>query len=315
MPTFGAKYKLVVGLPLKIDDANVDQLYTIREEFTITDNQITFKLNKSNSSSANVGSITIVNAPQAMVGLLQQSQGQRSTISFKAGFESDSILSELFKGVIEGVTITDNGVDHLTKLTLSDGGSNIREFSTRRTYRKGTSIDTIIQDLIGDCKLPTGPIYKVNKEIQSSKSFSGPAHKALTSIAELYGLNYSIQDGIATLVPSLAGTSKANVIEVSTDTGMVGSPSIGSQATNLSKDGTSAKSGTKIKVLLNGDIRPENFVDVTSENVNGLYKVESVQHLGDYEGSTWFTYLTCKPTDYTIQSYDLQAPYRFSQER
>ena len=67
---------------------------------------------------------------------------------------------------------------------------------------------------------------------------------------------------------------------------MVGSPSLGSQATNLSGDGTSSNSGIKVKVLLNGSIKPEDFVEVKSEKVSGLYKIESVQHIGDYEGTT-----------------------------
>jgi len=310
MPTFGAKYELIVGVPLQIDKGNVDQLFTVTDNFTMKDNQITFKLNKNNSSSANLGTITITNAPKRMTGLLQQAQGQRSIVTFKAGFDTDKTLAEMFKGVVESVVESDNGVDHVLKLSLSDGASNIREFSTKRTYPKGTSLDLIINELIEDGGLAIGPIYKLKKEIQSPKSFSGSPHKALTEIADTFGLNYSIQDGVATLVPSFAGTAKANVIQVNAENGMVGSPSLGSQATNLSGDGTSSNSGIKVKVLLNGSIKPEDFVEVKSEKVSGLYKIESVQHIGDYEGTTWFTYLTCKPTDYTIKSYTLNTPYR-----
>ena len=309
MPTFGAKYELVIGVPLKIDKGNVDQLFTITEEFTLKDNQITFKVSKNNSSAANTSTITIMNAPRELRGKLQQTQGQRPTIALKAGFKSDKELAVLFKGVVESVQESDDGSTHQLKLSLSDGGSNIREFTTKRTYPKGTSVDTIMRDLIGDSGLAAGPIYEVKKEILSSKTFSGSSHKALTSLAETYGLNFSIQDGIANLVPSFAGT-EAQIIEINANNGMVGSPSIGSEAANLANDGTSSKSGVKVKVLLNGDIRPENLVDIKSEQVNGVYKVESVLHLGDYDGTTWFTEVVCKPTDYTIKSYNLNIPYR-----
>jgi hypothetical protein len=287
--TFGAKYELVIGVPLQIDSANVDQLYTIREEFTLRDNQILFKVGKNNSSAANASTIQVSNAPREMIGLLNQSQGQRSIVTLKAGFDTDPVLPEIFKGVIETVKETDDGVTHTLELKLSDGASNIREFTSKRTYRKGTSIDTIIRDLIGDCGLATGPIYQI--------------------IAETYGLNYSIQDGIATLVPSFAGTT-VDVIEINKDNGMVGSPSLGTQAANLSNDNTSTKEGIKVKVLMNGNIRPENFVNITSEKVNGLYKVESVKHFGDYEGKMWFTEVECKPTEFTIQNYNIPIPYR-----
>ena len=309
MPTFGAKYELIIGVPLEVNVGNTDQLFTITSNFTLKDNQIVFKIGKNNSSTANHSTITVMNAPKEMLGQLKQAQGQRSIITFKAGFESDQTLPEIFKGVVENVQEQDDGVTHRLKLTLSDGGSNIREFSTKRTYPKGTSVDTIVRDLIGDSGLAAGPIYQLNKEIQSPKSFSGSSHKALTTIADTFGLNYSIQDGIATLVPSNAGTS-VQVIEINAENGMVGSPSVGGQSTNLAKDGTSSKVGVKVKVLLDGNIRPENFVDIRSEGVNGVYKVESVQHMGDYEGGTWFSEVTCKPTDYTIQSYNLNIPYR-----
>ena len=309
MPTFGAKYELIIGVPLEVNVGNTDQLFTITSNFTLKDNQIVFKIGKNNSSTANHSTITVMNAPKEMLGQLKQAQGQRSIIAFKAGFESDQTLPEIFKGVVENVQEQDDGVTHRLKLTLSDGGSNIREFSTKRTYPKGTSVDTIVRDLIGDSGLAAGPIFQLNKEIQSPKSFSGSSHKALTTIADTFGLNYSIQDGIATLVPSNAGTS-VQVIEINAENGMVGSPSVGGQSANLAKDGTSSKVGVKVKVLLDGNIRPENFVDIKSEGVNGVYKVESVQHMGDYEGGTWFSEVTCKPTDYTIQSYDVVAPYR-----
>jgi hypothetical protein len=306
---FGSKYELIIGVPYQIDKGNVDQLFTITNEFTLKDNQVIFKVDRSNSSSPNTGEIVVYNAPRELIGLMKKNQGKLPILSLKAGFDTDAVLPELFKGVVESVKETDNGVNHMLSMKLSDGGSNVREYTTKRTYRKGTNVDTIVEELIEDSGLAIGPIYKLNKQIASPKSFSGSAHTHLRAIAELYGLNFSIQNGLATLVPSFAGTS-AEVVEVNVDTGMVGSPSLGTTPANLSKDGTIPKEGFKVKTLMNGNIVPENFVKITSEEVNGTYKVESVKHVGDYEGNAWFSIFTCKPTEFTITNYNIPIPYR-----
>lgn len=303
------KYELIIGVPLKIDNKNIDQLATVTNEFTLTKNQIVFDIKKNNATSANSGSIIIINAPREMANLLTEQQGQRSLIELKAGFTTDPELPEIFRGVVENATEEKQGVDYRLTLKLSDGGSNKREFTSKRTYPTGTSIDVVLRDLIGDAGLARGPIYEIREELKAPLSISGNTYTNIVKIAEKYGINFSTQSGTAYLVPGNAAT-EAQVVQINADTGMVGSPALGSNPANLSGDGTVPKQGIVVTSILNGNIIPENYVEIVSENVNGLYKVEEVHHSGNYEGSVWFSKVTCKPTDFTIQNYVVKVPYR-----
>jgi hypothetical protein len=299
----------VIGVPLEINAGNIDQLATVTDNFTLIDNHITFDIKKNNASSANSGTIVIYNAPRRLAGLIEQTQGQRPIVTFKAGFKDDKVLPELFKGVVELATEVKQGQDFVMTLKLSDGGSNIREFVSKRTYPTGTSIDTILRDLIGDAGLARGPIYELREELRAPLAISGNTVAHIVDITEKFGLNFSVQNQSAYIVPSDAGTD-ADVVFLSPDTGMVGSPAIGGTPSNLAKDGTTDKRGVKVTSLLNGALIPENFIELKSEKVNGLYKIESVVHTGSYEGDYWYSDITCKPTDYTIQNYVVTVPYR-----
>jgi hypothetical protein len=303
------KYELIIGVPLEIDAGNVDQLATVTNEFTLTNNQITFDIKKNNATSANSGSIIVVNAPRELANLLTEQQGQRSIIEFKAGFTTDPELPEIFRGVVENATEDKQGVDYRLTLKLSDGGSNKREFVSKRTYPTGTPINTVLRDLIGDAGLARGPIYEIREELRAPLSISGNTYTNIVKIAEKYGMNFSTQSGTAYVVPSNAGT-QAQIFRIAADTGMVGSPSLGSNPANLAGDGTVPKQGIVVTSILNGNLIPENFVQVISDKVTGLYKIEEIHHSGNYEGSVWFSKVTCKPTDFDFENYVLREPYR-----
>ncbi|QGZ16306.1 hypothetical protein Hena1_01560 [Erwinia phage Hena1] len=315
-------FKLTLGKPVYIGSAATNiasyinmggenNAYYVSNETGAAN--IEFEVKKDNSKEPNKGYITLYNLSEDTVNYLDANQRESLAVVLEAGYDGDNQI--LFSGTIEFVQDKWDGPTRQTKMILGDATQNLMTAKTSRSYRKGTSLDTVLNDLISDLKLPSGKIVKFGAETtQQAMAFSGNAATNLAKLAKNTGSTFSVQDG-AVYWTKQGKRLKQTVFEISVESGMHDSPTAQNPEPakrRLEKKAKSKKKTTKphektaaeikedaglvVVTALNGAILPESTIYLKSLKYTGFYKVVYLTHKGELEGSNWTTELGLSET-------------------
>lgn len=315
-------YTLVIGRPVQIGDkpVNIESYANTNkgDAYEIKELHIEFSIKKDNSKEPNKGYVTVYNLSDEVVNYLAIHQRDSLAVMLKAGYDGEELL--IFSGTVEYVEDTFPDETRQTKFILGDGTLNLTTATTARSYRKGTPVNNIVNDLITDLKLPKGRIVPSDGDtISHSMAFTGTASQNLGNLARNTGSTFSVQDGAVYWTKE--GSRFSNMMfEISEDGGMVGSPTpkqpssakklikakakakakaaAGEKPKKPSKKKKKAKAhditedvGMTVTTLLNGAILPESTIYLNSRYHKGFYKVAELTHKGSYESGDWVTEL------------------------
>lgn len=298
---------VIEGL-VDIDDVlqfqNEDRLF-------VNQNHIEFEVDKigSDSTDGNQGEITIYNLSDQSSKILSRLAGSKSFIELRGGYR-DEPLRTLFRGNIQTVEDKFDGVDRRTKIEVSDGGAFVQNQLSSRAYPKGTPIDDIVDDLLQDLALPRGVIYRLGPDVVTTKPtvLYGRSADQLKRILITFDYTVNIQDMFVNVISkkidsvvnsaadfsNIVDTDQAKiptVINVTASSGLISSPSFIGDFSDLSPGETKeqSSSGVKFRMLLTGEIIPNNIIQLVSKNIAGLFRVLKVTHRGSFEGDEWET--------------------------
>ena len=318
-------YRLVIGKPVYIGEkaTNISS-YTNQGKgsaFVISNEvgspNIEFELKKDNSKDPNKGYVTVYNLSDETVNYLDANQRESIAMTLEAGFDGQNEL--MFSGTVEFIQDKWEGNTRQTKIILGDATNNIMSSKTSRSYKKGTSLDTVLNDLISDLKLPKGRVVKFGAETtQHAMAFTGNVANNLQRLAENTNSTFSVQDGAVYWTKQGKRFGKA-VFEISAETGMHDSPTPQNPEPakrRLAKKAEAAKkrksppkkphvktsgeikedAGLVVVTELNGAILPESTIYLKSIKYTGFYKVVYLRHKGELEGSDWITELGLSET-------------------
>lgn len=267
---------------------------------------IEFEIKKDNSKEPNKGYITLYNLSDSTVNYLDANQRESLAVVLEAGYDGDNKL--LFSGTVEFLQDTWDGPTRKTKMILGDATNNLMTSKSSRSYRAGTPLNTILNDLISDLKLPKGRVVSFGDQKSTySMAFSGSTSSNLSKLAANTGSTFSVQDG-AVYWTKQGRRLKEVVFEISAESGMHDSPTaqnpepakrrLEKQKNKKSKNKkphvkTSAEiredAGLVVTSTLNGAILPETTIYLKSIKYTGFYKVVYLTHKGELEGGSWVT--------------------------
>lgn len=241
-----------------------------------TDLRVTFSVERSTGGKPNKAKVELTNPDKVSMRIIQATGAK---LILHAGY--GPFPSLIFDGDISprGVVVEKTGPDRVVSIEAGDG-----EFAwatARFDYHfVGGSNQAILARLLsvtGWGLAPGDPLPPV--VYSNGVSFFGPARKAIKTLAEDAGVEFSIQDGnVLFLLPG--STTKDGVVVLSPETGLIGSPKV-------------SKKGLNVESLLNPGIRPGRLLSVVSETATGFYRARKVTHAGDSEGSEWTTSCEC----------------------
>lgn len=306
-------FKMTIGKPVYIGDkaTNISD-YTNRsasDAYVVSNGtgsaHIEFEIKKDNSKDPNKGYVTLFNLSDETVSYLDANQRESIAIILEAGFDGQNQM--LFSGTVEFVQDKWDGHTRQTKMILGDATTNIMTAQTARSYKKGTPLDTVLNDLISDLKLPIGKIIKFgSRTLQQSMAFTGNAANNLDRLARNTGSTFSVQDGAVYWTTQGKRFGNA-VFEISAESGMHDSPTpqnpepakrrLEKKSKSKKKKKTTGPTRAEIKedaglvvvTELNGAIIPESTVYLKSIKHTGFYKVVYLTHKGSLEGGDWIT--------------------------
>lgn len=210
-------------------------------------------------------------------------------------------LSNLFTGMIVTSTTTKEAEDTVTKITCSATTfvrNNIRVsgFATvRDTY------ETVIQkllDILIDRGVPLGNYDKesegagvLSKSLPNGFSFDGSIYETLARVCNDIDYRVYMSLGRVYVEPKLNPALIDSVIL--TDNNIKGTIRNKSDTSGKTASDKENKSGLVVNTFLNGEINPSKLLRLNTTRFSGDYKITSVSHMLDYEGSQWDTTIEC----------------------
>lgn len=293
--TKNSAFKSTVDLDTKLGttEKSSSNLYLLQ------DHQITFSIKKDNNKDPNQAEIVVYNLSEDTVNYINRGIRNNLAVALAVGYEGEELVM-VFKGTIQWVSDTFDSVDRKTTLHCLDGGINIAEARTSRSYPKGTKIKRVVTDLVKDLGTTEGNIHVDNDQtLSSATAMCGNTSHYLEHICKSIDHNVSIQDGSVYVTPR-SQMSSARSAYISPETGLIGSPEPfhndikpTKKVTKSSKKAKKPTDGVKFKCQMNGAILPEKTIWLKSRDYDGPFKVVSVSHNGDKEGKEWVTEVEC----------------------
>jgi hypothetical protein len=263
--------------------------------------QIEYKVIKDSSEKANKAYVTVYNLSDEILGYLKSNQDKSIAAILTAGYDGEN--TQLFAGTIEFIEDVWDRHTRKTKFIFGDGKENIANAQTARSYRAGTPVSKVVQDLVSDMKLPIGRVANVEGSLGSSKAFVGNCANTLSKLCKEYGANFSVQDG-ASYVTVTGKRFESYVYEISEETGMIGSPTPKQpkpvKKTKKKQDPNKEDVGLTVKTQLLGGVLPQSTIYLKSRDYTGFYKVLRLEHNGSYEGGEWTTSMDLVETNGTL---------------
>ena len=235
-------------------------------DLTVSDLKIELDIRKDADDVLATGTVTISNLSEAHE---QQIHDRGDTLVVSAGYSG--LVGVIFDGRVQRV---EREQDYLTRLTrIAIGAQTVAKDTlsgvTSRSYEGDVSLRRIIQDIVGDLGLTSGPVDAIPADVQLKDwAFVGTSARALTVLLSRNGVEWYEDDGVIRFSKPNVMESDAEVVKVTPETGLVGKPSVTDE-------------GARVRSLLNHRLRPGNVVDLESENLTGMWKIVGVRHHGD----------------------------------
>lgn len=258
---------------------------------TIDNLRIQFEVTKSIISTPNLAKITLFNANQDTLALLQAKYTQ---LILNAGYEASVGL--IFKGEIRNVFQARQGIDMTTIIYAGDGQKAWDNSIFNKTFSENVEAQKIVQEVAQSFKeIVVGTLEGIPniKDKLRGTTLSGASKDIMDVLAREYGFSWSIQDGalVTSSQDQPLSTTEAVVIEGAT--GMLGIPTV-------------TETGAKVTTLLNPKLLPHAPFEIqaTSAQIglknlafrdpstvrtsaNGFYKTVEVVFSGDTRGNNW----------------------------
>ena len=240
------------------------------KEFTGDKFEIDFRVPFSTNKEPDISEVMIYNLTQNSIANI----GAKAYVILNAGYKGDT--GNILTGKIENISTAWDGVDKVTTLKVSDGGIDLRGAKASKTYQAGTSASFIMSDMAGMLGLEIGEISpKIDTIYKLGKSIAGSVKPALEQLVKETGSKMYIHKGRLYIRDEQKGTEIGFLLN--SDTGLIGSP----EKIEEEKDGQKViKYG--VNSLLNHKIGTDSIIKVQSRTINGLYRVESGVHTGDF---------------------------------
>lgn len=216
----------------------------------------------------NEADITVYNLSDNTIKQLKD----RAALSITAGYKGDTGV--LFSGFISKVETTYEGADKVTMIHAMD---DIKEHKLENvSFSGGTKASYILKTLIEKTGIPIA-VFKMRRDhtYKDSQTVDGDLMECIHKYADVCGVSVYVSRG-KVYARYLKEGDNLN-FTVSTDTGMIGSPSSYTKRITVD-DQTETINGYKVEMLLQHRMAAGAIVNLKSKVANGTYRVCGGMH-------------------------------------
>jgi len=276
---FGRTYRLVIG---KSGQRGVE----------ITGLRISFRVEKFDGSTPNVGEIKVWNLSQTTRALAREPD---TLVQLYAGYQDVTPL--IFLGAVTRVSVEDDGVDSVT--TITSGKQTTQALPIAQSFKGQQKLGGLLTK-VAERYAPEGVDLSAIQDIPASGprgiTLSGEPTDVLNKLTRANNLDWFIEDGIVKVVPRGASTQ---------DTAFILSPSSGLEGSPRALKPSASVGGSRLSVeataRLNGELRTRRLVQIAGTTDHaGWYLIRRVLHEGDLWGTgakSWSTTIEATPIE------------------
>jgi len=254
-----------------------DRAYKVQVDTLIVSQlQVQFEVKRSLSAkTANSAEVKLFNLSE---DTRKRLQGMKDVfVTVEAGYADGT--SVIFRGQLHEAFSTRDGNDWITSVSSADAAKARKKQRIQKSFPAGTKVAAIITECAKALAVGMGnaenaaskaQLWNVSPStVQTGYVASGDALSQLDRVCRSCGLEWSIQDNQLQLLPRGQPIAEQGII-LSQSSGLVGSPEHG-------KGGL-----VRCRTLMIPNLLPGRRVELQSKHVNGVYRVETTTHKGDY---------------------------------
>ncbi len=243
----------------------------------------------------------------------KQLDGQKDRV----GRRSDPIHVELEAGYADAqhlifvgdLTVTyseRDGADIATHIAAGDGSLSWRSARVNFSVQPGTSVKDVLiktgkafisgKGNVSDSLNQLSNVIKIESQgntFPEGTTISGSAVEEFQRLCDSAGLEWSIQNGIIQ-VKQKGKPLKQSAIDLTPETGLIGSPSVETSPPDPNKKKKQEKV-VKCEALMIPGMVPGRKVHLKSESFDGTYEIWEVVYEGDTRGEKWGADLKLRP--------------------
>lgn len=246
--------------------------------------RVAFKVEKTPLAEPNKATISIYNLTADTANQLMK---EFKTVTLQAGYQET--YGVVFKGNITHASFgKPTAVETILTLECGDGERGYNFGMINKTLAAGATAKDRQALLAEGLNVEVGHSDTKN-DIKSSRGavFFELARDFMRKEKATTGTDISVQDEILQFV-DVEGTTPLQAVLLSSDTGLIGSPTRGEEVIN-------------VKCLLNPVLKIGGRIKIDEQGAgidqfNGTYKILKITFSGDTEGNEWYADLVCRDT-------------------
>lgn len=250
----------------------------------VTGLDVAFTVKKSLKPEPNTCDLKIWGLSQATRDLL--SSPKKAFVRIDAGYGDN--LSQIYKGETRSAYHTREGAEWITHLESGDGEKEIQKNRLSVPLGPKTPVNVALKAIAEKLGVGFGNVSQVAAKLAatgkaiypSATTLHGNVAQILTDFCRSADLEWSIQDGNIQILDLGSALTKQPLL-LNSDTGLIGSPSIGS-------DGK-----VTATLLMIAGVVPGIRLQFDSLQLKGLYRLTNCEYSGDLKGQEWYIKVTC----------------------
>ncbi len=240
---------------------------------------ISFSLEKSDTSTANTGKISVYNLDPEKLNILSQTDCH---IALRAGYDANMPL--IASGTITYISTSLESADHATEIEFTEDLTALRDTYVAVGLSGSVNAKRVIEHFAAE--MGVAAAYSKSAafvQFRNGFSFVGSAQTGLSKVCKLCGLSWTLQNGVLQIRSGNEAMSyKAYLL--SAETGLVEIP----KRITFTQSGSSDKqNGWEITYLLNGAIGINDCVRIQSKVISGVFRVMKLTISGDSYSGDW----------------------------
>lgn len=273
------------------------QCVAIVGDLKMTDLRMTFKVTKNSNAHPNTCELSISNLNQDSRSRVQK---RYAPLILQAGYAET--VATIFSGKVRNA---DHVVEGPTTTSLIHSGDGEVEYgfaTISKSYAQGIPASVVLNDLLDNFTDPTtGKALDpgISKQLFAglTKTFGkgfvshGRVATIFDQVVKSLGFEWSIQDGRVQVLQE-GGSTTEQVIHLSPDSGLIGSPQHGTGDGKVPQKNAAT---IKFKSLLQPGLKPGRLVSLQSKGVTGVLRIVKVEHRGDTFGGDWVSEVEALP--------------------
>ena len=244
--------------------------------------RVVFRVVKTLTTDTNVSDVQIFGLGDS---LRQQFLVPGQVMQIEAGYAEGSEILSIAD--ITNASIQRQPPEIITKLECQDGAQALKERKVALSFAPETPVQRVLDKLAQELALGqrvTG--VEVQGVYRNGLTLSTTIRDALNRVTRKAGVTWSIQDRQLQILDREQASQGQGVL-LNPTSGLINSPERIDDPEN--EEELRRGVGYRVRSLLNPKIRPGEQLILESADVEGQFRIDTVEHTGDTRGNEWYT--------------------------